>query len=546
MNTDKKKDSSFSAEALTSEEVRAILKKYVDSLNALDQEEPPGKLTPEEWDEAFREIERTGEIPAKYKGRIGKNEIKSRVGMEPLFDESGKPLLDDKGEPRFKLNTYNTPKKKGVYYDIAEAAHDKKGFDLQAEYYLFISTVLKANYEKNKDAVLESLKAYLTTGEDGSEDRAAEIAEILAHFLAKPLEKKSTLAPISSVPNGEIVNWLFRVLSGIRGGRIIGADPANRHEEITATRKGNKITFTRKNKESGSTVTVTIDQADNYLKKTNKTFKKVLLFTLQKMTAQNFPLEIGFSLQELVDLGIYYDTSTARRAVKDFFEQQKLTTLSGTVKKGKTAIKEEGGILFYHYKIDNNFVTLFANENLNMEFIATYFTIFPRFAYALSNNAFSLVRYIFFLARQNTQAIKEKETFKISLEAVRESLGLPSVDEVKHRKYRDKIIEPIEGAIEEIEEALSRVPEAKEYGFTITPCGSDSNNIREWLQGYLEIGLKGDFAETFVKIATKAEEDRAQWEKVKQAELARIAARSEAKEAQGGTTGKRKGRKKAF
>ena len=250
------------------------------------------------------------------------------------------------------------------------------------------------------------------------------------------------------------------------------------------------------------------------------------------MTAQNNPLEVGFSLQELVDLGMYYDTSTARRAVKEFFSQQKLTTLSGTVKKGRKTVKEEGGILFYHYKINNGFVTLSVNENFNLDFIANYFTVFPRFAYALSNNAFSLVRYIFFLARQNAQAIKDKGTFTISLENVRENLGLPSVDEVNNRKYRQFIIEPIEKAIEEVEEALLNVPEAKEYGFTITPCGTDTSNIREWLQGYLEIGLNGDFAETFIRLATKAEKDRTQWTKIKQAELAKIAARQEAKEAQ--------------
>ena len=68
--------------------------------------------------------------------------------------------------------------------------------------------------------------------------------------------------------------------------------------------------------------------------------------------------------------------------------------------------------------------------------------------------------------------------------------------------------------------------------------------INEWLQGYLEIGLNGDFAETFVRLATKAEKDRVQWEKVKQAELARIAARTEAKEAQDAPKHTRKNRKK--
>ena len=336
----------------------------------------------------------------------------------------------------------------------------------------------------------------------------------------------SRLAPLGSVPNGDSINWLYRVISN-KGGRIVEQSNGNRHEQIIAQRKGDSLRFIRNNKKSGSSVIVEITQADKYLSKTNKTFTKTLLFALQKMTAQNFPLEVGFSLQELVDLGMYSTTSNAGRAIKDFFAQQKQTTLSGTVKKGKKTIKEEGGVLFYHYRLENGYVKLSVNENFNMEFIANYFTVFPRFAYALSNNAFNLVRYIFFLARQNTQPIKEKGTFTISLDAVRENLGLPAPDDVKNRKYRQYIIEPIEQAIEEIEDALKTAPEAKEYGFTITPVGTDTNSIHQWLAGYLEIGLKGDFAETFIKLATKTEEDREKWNRAKTRELAKLAAKKE-------------------
>ena len=514
---------------ITSKDIEAI-REYRDKLEALNRETPPAKLTPEEWDEAMQEIHRTGKIPAKYKGRIAENEVEVRTGIERVLDDNGEPILDDEGKPRYKHVVYDTPKKQKGYIDVADEAHNAKYSRLEKEYH---------------DSIIKALQTYFDRTKDKKTDEAqgAGIAAIITELLEDPvirreLEKEAaaaqitTLAPLGSVPNGDSLNWLFRVISASKGGRIVQKNPANRHEEITAQQYGDKVRFTRTNKQTGTTAIVEIDQADKYLSKTNKTFTKVLLFTLQKMTAQNFPLEVGFSLQELVDLGMYSTTSNAGRAVKEFFAQQKLTTLSGIVKKGRKTVKEEGGILFYHYRLENGFVKLSVNENFNMEFIANYFTIFPRFAYALSNNAFSLVRYIFFLARQNTQAIKEKGTFTISLEAVRENLGLPSVEDVKNRRYRQLIIEPIEKAIEEVEEALLTVPEAKEYGFTITPYGTDASGINEWLQGYLEIGLKGDFAETFIRLATKAEKDRVQWEKVKQAELARIAARTEAKEAQ--------------
>ena len=342
---------------------------------------------------------------------------------------------------------------------------------------------------------------------------------------AERAERVGRLAPLGSVPNGDALGWLYRVVSN--GDRLRNSN-RDRHVSIIEQRKGNAVRFTRANKQNGNTYTVEIAQADKYLSKTSKTFKKLLLFSLQKLAAQNEPLDVGFSLQELVDLGMYANTSNATRGVKEFFAQQKQTMLSGTLKKGRKTISEEGGILFYHYKIKNGYVQMSVNENFNLDFITNYYTVFPRFAYALSNNAFSLVRYIFFVARQNTQHIKDKGTFTISLDAVRENLGLPAPEDVKNRKYKQYIIDPIEEAIEEIEIALQTVPEAKEYGFTITPIASDAGNIHKWLEGYLEIGLKGDFAETFIEMATKAEAKREKWNRIKTAELAKLAAKKEA------------------
>ena len=509
---------------ITSKDIE-ILREYLDKLEVLEQEKPQNILTAEEWDEIFKSLFAFGEVPDKYKGRVGESEI--------LIHSD---IVDGKHQ------YYTEGIKKKAYYDIVEEEYNQRITLLNNEYHDIIRKALQfyiQNLEEKPEQTENQAEEWQTTSNI--------IAEILENpevkrVLEKELKagKFSRIAPLGSVPNGDPLNFLYRVMNASKGGRMVEASNGNRHEVITTQLFQNSLTFTRENKQNGSTVIVEIAQADKYLSKTNKTFTKVLLFTLQKMTAQNFPLEVGFSLQELVDLGMYSTTSNAGRAVKAFFEQQKLTTLSGTVKKGRKTVKEEGGVLFYHYKINNGFVTLSVNENFNLDFIASYFTVFPRFAYALSNNAFSLVRYIFFLARQNTQAIKDKGTFTISLENIRENLGLPSVDEVKNRKYRQFIIEPIEKAIEETEEALLSVPEAKEYGFTITPVGTETSSIEEWLQGYLEIGLNGDFAETFVKLAEKAEQERKQWERIKKAELAKIAARQEAKEAQEKPTRKRK------
>ena len=271
----------------------------------------------------------------------------------------------------------------------------------------------------------------------------------------------------------------------------------------------------------------------------------MLSFTLQKMAQQNFPLIVGFPLQELVDVNMYGNTDSARRAVYSFAGHIIPILVYGSIKKGNKLLKENVGNLIYNIEIDDAFVKVYVNENYNIRFLAPYFTVLPLFSYSLGTNAFFLVRYIFFLARQNSQAIKDKGTFTINLDSIREMLGLPAPDEVKNWKYKQYIMTPIEDAIEEIEEALQNVPEAKEYGFTITPYGTAATNINEWLQGYLEIGLRGDFAETFVRLAAKAERDRAKWEKAKLTEQARLAVKEEAKadkEADKTTRGKAKGK----
>ena len=108
MNTNKKKASSFQAGTFSNEDIRA-LREFVDSLDALTQEEPQGTLTPEEWDEAMKEINRTGKIPAKYRGRIAENEV---TVYSDIVDGKHKHFPDGI--------------KKKAYYDIADEAHNRK------------------------------------------------------------------------------------------------------------------------------------------------------------------------------------------------------------------------------------------------------------------------------------------------------------------------------------------------------------------------------------------------------------------------------------
>lgn len=387
-----------------------------------------------------------------------------------------------------------------------------------------IKEELKLHIEalKKDEKHLQKLYDYIIKSINNSAFVAGSIVEEKA---------ESKMKLLNSIPNGEVLHFLYKIIANTKGGNTLKhGSNRNRHESIETyhNEKENTLHFERSNK--NSTIMVDFNNAAEYLSsdKANKTFAKIFMLTLQKMTEQSFPRVVTIPLQDCVDKGMYNNTSNAKRAFIEFFKIQKDMTIRGEVRKGKETIKEEGGVLFYHYKFpQKGIVELSVNENFNMEFIASYFSIFPDFAYSLNLNAFLLVRYIFFLARQHTREIKEKGYFSISMESVREVLGLPAVADVKNRKYKQFIIEPIEKAIEEIEEALLNVPEAKDCAFTITPYGTDKTNIHEWLQGTLEIGLSGEFADSFIKIAKKTEADRERWERAKQNQMAKLAAKAE-------------------
>lgn len=138
---------------ITSKDIKA-LREYLDKAEALENEEP-AKLTPEEWDEAWEEIQKTGRIPKKYKGRISTNEILVRDGMEPLLDGKGEPLLDDEGNPRYKHVMYKTPQKRKAYSDTVWEEWNRRRASLDKEYH---DSIIKVFGNIKKDDEEKTLK----------------------------------------------------------------------------------------------------------------------------------------------------------------------------------------------------------------------------------------------------------------------------------------------------------------------------------------------------------------------------------------------------
>ena len=235
------------------------------------------------------------------------------------------------------------------------------------------------------------------------------------------------------------------------------------------------------------------------------------IFILKKCNDQNYQEDISFPLQELVDKKMYKSIPSARKGFKDNIEKIMAITMSGISRKGKKEIVEAGGKLIYNYIIKNNYVTVSINPKFNINFLAQYFTVIPEYSYSLKTAAFSLIYYIFYLARQNTIEIAQNECFNISLEAIRAYMSLPNTSETSNQTYLIK--KPIEEAIEEIEQKNN------DSNFTLTlyhydydkKTGKgkhieDCENVEEWLNCYLEVGLHGDYAKYFLSIAQTTRE----------------------------------------
>lgn len=358
-----------------------------------------------------------------------------------------------------------------IYQNAAEVLRQEK--DLTAE----------------EKADLEEIESYL----DGYE----KYKEIYAENDIQPEEK--ILSEV--IPSSLAIHFTQQVINYMTTWRDIKAD---KNTTIETGIKGNVLKCNRTN--GKGEITILFDNIAMLKGKNNKGFQKLFLFILKKCNDQNYREDVSFPLQELVDKKIYASLPSARRGFRDNIQKIMAITMSGISHKGKKEIVEAGGKLIYNYVIKNNHVTVSLNPKFNINFLAQYFTVIPEFSYSLKTTAFSLIYYIFYLARQNTTEIAQNECFNIRLEAIRSYLSLPSTSETSNQAYL--IREPIEKAIEEIEQANNN------SDFTLTLYHydydkkadkgkkiEDCENVEDWLNCYLEIGLHGNYAKYFLSIA---------------------------------------------
>lgn len=147
--------------SLTPDDV-ALLQAYLDEIEELSTREPAG-LTSEEWDEAWAQIQATGEIPEKYKDRIGVSDFPVRT---VVVDGQEQPAPHGKTE-------------KG-YYDLAREN--------------FAKEIGEVN-EKYRDPILKAINFTLTTNAEGG-----SVVDLLRELVEASHQGDTTLS-LASLPS---------------------------------------------------------------------------------------------------------------------------------------------------------------------------------------------------------------------------------------------------------------------------------------------------------------------------------------------------------
>lgn len=305
-----------------------------------------------------------------------------------------------------------------------------------------------------------------------------------------------------NIPFGQYLFLTAYTISHTAAGRNFRYDLTNtgkkksdRNKQITV--KPIQNGFEIKEEKGGSYNSVTIINKD-LIQSTSA--MKLFIFLLSKANQQNFNPVIYFSLQELVNIGMYSNITNARAGFKQHITAVQSLQMAGEIKKGRKNIKQEGGVLFYNHKIDQNGVTVWVNENFNIEYLASYYTILPAWAWSLNNSAFEILLYIFMKSRT-----ERKDTFNLSLSIIREKLALPTKEEYieKGKKFKagQYVKQPI---IETIDNIIEAIRANKDENISIEPHYIvNDNSLDEWLKGCVSVTIKGEYTEKLKEIQSK-------------------------------------------
>ena len=234
----------MSVNALTAADTKA-LSDYMQKIEALGQREPQ-KLPAEIWDKVWPEIQRTGQVPAEYRDRIGVNPIKERKhhfeGDRVVF-EDGEQITNG-------------------YYDIVWERWNAERGQIESKYHDVIIKALRYALSNEKEAaetqpLLELLKRIIG---EGMENMTPE-------QLSTAITNNLLSNPYLPMLNGALVNDFMQINT-----RGLAADKFTKRA-LYVTKDGHKFT---------------IEHFDKLLRGLSTPAKKILNTAIMFLTANNY------------------------------------------------------------------------------------------------------------------------------------------------------------------------------------------------------------------------------------------------------------------
>ena len=218
----------------------------------------------------------------------------------------------------------------------------------------------------------------------------------------------------------------------------------------------------------------------------NKGLKKMFNFLLQKINEQavfehkmvkNF---IQFSINELVDLGIFSSYDYARKSCEKYITMLRKIDIRYKNNKGDIFADTLFGKM--SMKPRTGYCRVDLGESVDWDAMFRYIALMPSFIYGLSNRGFTLGYNIVYLARANPDFIysePDDRYLKISFRKLQAALRLPLEEDAKNTA-RD-----IKKAIEHTVEEFSMCSGG---GYVVEMVCKDNAAISEWLDtGYIRV-----------------------------------------------------------
>lgn len=236
-------------------------------------------------------------------------------------------------------------------------------------------------------------------------------------------------------------------------------------------------------------ITVTINEIES-IQGRNNSLAPVIAFVLTQVAKQAISrgallkTEISFSLREMVEIGMFSNNDSARKAVKAAIKC--LTQMQVSAEESTPRKTERFAIatLFTFGEVKNSVVTLAINDHVSWSMIASHYMHLPQYYFRMRNKKHQkLVYYIHNMMRTNAHKIAERGYLSIGLSTIQSILELPHEDGCPNPQ-RD-IKEQIHTAFYAIEDEHKKDFDGDplEVIFTV----GDEKPVADWLNGEVRI-----------------------------------------------------------